>query len=100
MDTNSEARDIAGRAVGRLTELRPSLSPSIADVAAIASEVRVPSGSENSSPATANKARAEAWLAIRKVCRTLENNPSANDLDALWGHALDMTKIWQQTING
>ncbi len=97
MDTNIEARDIAGRAVGKLIELRASQSPSLADAATIASEVRVPSGSENSS---ANKARAEGWIAIRKVCRTLESNPTAKGLDALWGNAIDVTKIWQQSLNG
>ena len=100
MDTNSDAREVAERTLRRLLELRASLSPSIADVAAIASEVRVPSGSEFSSQATANKARAEAWLAIRKVVRTLEGNPGSNDLDALWGRALDLTKIWLQAIDG
>ena len=101
MDTNGDAREVAKRALLRLLELRTSQSPSVADVAAIASEVRVPSGSEFSSHATANKARAEAWLAIRKVVRTLEgNNPGTNDLDAFWGRALDLTKIWQQAIDG
>jgi hypothetical protein len=101
MDTDSDARGIADRALVRLIELRASQSPSIADVAAIASEVRVPSGSEFSSQPTANKARAEAWLAIRKIVRTLEgNNPGTNDLDAFWGSALDLTKIWQQAIDG
>ena len=100
MDTNGEARDVAERASCKLLELRASLSPSIADVAAIASEVRVPSGSEFSSHATANKARAETWLAIRKVVRTLEGNPGAKDLDAFWGRAFDQTKIWLQAIDG
>jgi hypothetical protein len=101
MDTNSDTREVAERALRRLLELRASLSPSIADVAAIASEVRVPSGSEFSSQATANKARAEAWLAIRKVVRTLEgNNPGTSDLDAFWARALDLTKIWLQAIDG
>ena len=100
MDTNSDAREVAESALRRLLELRASLSPSIADVSAIASEVRVPSGSEFSSQATTNKARAEAWLAIRKVVRTLEGNPGSNDLDALWARALDLTKIWLQTIDG
>ena len=100
MDTNSGARAVAERALSRLFELRTSQSPSLTDVAAIASDVRVPSGSEFSSHATANKARAEAWLAIRKVYRTLEGNPGAKDLDALWGHALDLTKIWLQAIDG
>jgi hypothetical protein len=68
-------------------------------VAAIASEVRVPSGSEFSRHATANKARAEAWVAIRKIVRTLEgNNPSNSDLAGFWRLAIDLTKIWQQAI--
>ena len=101
MDTNSDAREVAERALVRLIELQTSQSPSIADVAAVASEVRVPSGSEFSSEATTNKARAEAWLAIRKIVRTLEgNNPGTNDLDAFWGGALDLTKIWLQAIDG
>ena len=101
MDTNSDAREVAERALVRLIELQTSQSPSIADVAAVASEVRVPSGSEFSSEATTNKARAEAWLAIRKIVRTLEgNNPGTNDLDAFWGRALDLTKIWLQAIDG
>ena len=101
MDTNSDAREVAERALRRLLELRPSLAPSIADVAAIASEVRVPSGSEFSGQATANKARAEAWLAIRKIVRTLEgNNPGTNDLNGFWAHALGLTKVWLQAIDG
>ena len=101
MDPNSQAREIAERALRKLLELRASQSPSIADVTAIASEVRVPSGSEMSSQPTANKARADAWLAIRKIVRTLEgNNPGTNDLDAFWGGALDLTKIWLQAIDG
>ena len=100
MDTNSDAREVAERVLPRLRELRASLSPSTTDVAAIASEVRVPSGSEFSGQATANKARAEAWLAIRKVVRTLEGNPGAKDLDAIWGRAVDLTKIWLQAIDG
>ena len=100
MDTDSDARGIADRALVRLIELRTSQFPSFVEVAAVASEVRVPSGSEFSSQATTNKARAEAWLAIRKVCRTLEGHPSSNDLDAFWGSALDLTKIWRQAIDG
>ena len=81
MNAAIEARGTAERALARLLELRANLSPSIADVAAVASEVRVPPGSGLSSPsAAANKARAEAWLAIRKVVRTLEgNNPGSNE---------------------
>jgi hypothetical protein len=55
MNANSDARVIADRALWRLLELRASQSPSIADVAAIASEVWVPSGSEFSSQDTANQ---------------------------------------------
>ena len=40
MDPNFEARETAERALARLLELRASLSPSIADVAAVASDVR------------------------------------------------------------
>ena len=66
-------------------------------MAAVASEVRVPSGSKSA----ANKARVEAWLAIRKIVRTLEgNNPGTNDLDAFWARALDLTKIWLLAIDG
>ena len=97
MDTDSDARVIAERALSRLLELRAGPPPSIADVAAVASEVRVPFGSESA----ANKARVEAWLAIRKIVRTLEgNNPGTNDLDAFWARALDLTKIWLQAIDG
>ena len=96
MDPNIEARETAERAVARLLELRASPSPSIADVAAVASEVRVPSGSASA----ANTARAEAWLAIRKVVRTLEgNNPGTIDLIAFWRQAIDMTKLWLEAID-
>ena len=98
MDTNSGARETAERALGRLLELRANVSPSIADVAAVASEVRMPSGSEMS-PAAANKARVEAWLAIRKVVRTLEgNNPGTSDLTTFWRRAIDLTKLWLEAI--
>ena len=98
MDANNDARETAQVALRRLLELRTSPSPSIAHVAAIASEVRVPSGSGQTS---ANKSRADAWLAIRKVVRTLEgNNPRTNDLTAFWDRALDLTKIWLQAIDG
>ena len=91
-----EARGTAERALARLLELRASLSPSIADVAAVASEVRVPSGSVSA----ANTVRAEAWLAIRKVVRTLEgNNPGTSDLTAFWRRAIDMTKLWLEAID-
>jgi hypothetical protein len=98
MDTNSDARETAERALRRLLELQSSVSPSIADVAAVASEVRVPPGSELS-PAAANTARAEAWLAIRKVVRTLEgNNPTNSELTAFWRRAIDMVKLWLEAI--
>ena len=100
MDTDNEARKVAKRALLRLLELRSSQSPSTADVAAVAIEVRVPSGSEFSSHAAANKARAEAWVAIRKVSRTLESNPGAKDFDALWVSALDLTNTWLQATDG
>jgi hypothetical protein len=90
------ARETAQRALARLLELRASPSPSIADVAAVASEVRVPSGSESA----ANTARVEAWLAIRKVVRTLEgNNPGTSDLDGFWRQAIDLTKLWLEAID-
>ena len=95
-DPNFEARETAERALARLLELRASLSPSIADVAAVASEVRVPSGSVSA----ANAVRAEAWFAIRKVVRTLEgNNPGTSDLTAFWRRAIDMTKLWLEAID-
>ena len=76
--------------------MRVSLSLSIADVAAVASEVRVPSGSASA----ANTARAEAWLAIRKVVRTLEgNNPGSSNLTAFWRQSIDMTKLWLEAID-
>ena len=96
MDSDIKARETAERALARLLELRASLSPSIADVAAVASEVRVPSGAASA----ANAARAEAWLAIRKVVRTLEgNNPGTTDLTAFWRQAIDMTKLWLEAID-
>ncbi len=57
MDANNDARETANVALRRLLELRTSTSPSISDLAAIASEVRVPSGSGQTS---ANKSRADA----------------------------------------
>ena len=98
---NIEVRIIAEHALERLLTLRASPSPSIADVAAVASDVRVPSGSEHSGSDVANKARAEAWLAIRKIVRTLEgNNPANNDLAAFWRRAIDLTKAWLVAIDG
>ena len=93
-----EVRDTAAGALRKLLELRASQSPSIADVAAIASEVRLPSGS---SPNPANNARVEAWLAIRKVVRTLEgNNPATSELTTFWRRAIDLTKVWLDAIDG
>src|SRR4051794_856214 len=96
MDSTIEARDTAGRALAKLLELRAAANPNIGDVAAVASEVRVPSGSVSA----ANTARAEAWLAIRKVVRTLEgNNPGTADLTGFWRQAIDMTKLWLEAID-
>jgi|SRR3954464_14925846 hypothetical protein len=96
MDPTIEARETAEHALAKLLELRTAVSPNIADVAAVASEVRVPSGSSSA----ANTARAEAWLAIRKVVRTLEgNNPGTSDLSAFWRQAIDMTKLWLEAID-
>ena len=93
---DNEAREAAEHALAWLLELRASPSPSFADVAAVASEVRVPSGSA----CAANTARAEAWMAIRKVVRTLEgNNPGTADLAAFWRQAIDMTKLWLEAID-
>jgi hypothetical protein len=94
---NIEARETAEHAMRRLLELRASPSPSIADVAAVAGEVRVPPGS-SSTPA--NNARVGAWLAIRKVVRTLEgNNPGNSELAAFWRRAIDLTSLWLQAID-
>jgi hypothetical protein len=96
MDPNIEARRTAESALARLLELRAAISPSIGDVAAVASEVRVPPGSASA----ANTARVEAWLAIRKIVRTLEgNNPGTSDLTAFWRRAIDMTKLWLEAID-
>ena len=90
MDPDIEARETAERALARLLELRASLSPSIADVAAVASEVRVPPGSV----AASDKVRVEAWLAIRKIVRTLEgNDPQSKELGAFWSPAIDMKAL-------
>ena len=46
------------------------------------------------------KVRVEAWLAIRKIVRTLEgNNPRTRDLTAFWRQAIDMTKLWREAID-
>ncbi len=96
MDIDIEARETAERALARLLELRAAANPTIGDVAAVAGEVRVPSGSAT----PANKVRVEAWLAIRKIVRTLEgNNPNTKDLAALWRLAIDMTKLWLEAID-
>jgi|SRR5665213_1554719 len=96
MDPNIEAHGTAERALARLLELRAAVSPSIGDVAAVASEVRVPSGSVS----PASTARAEAWVAIRKVVRTLEgNNPQNQELGTFWRLAIDMTKLWLEAID-
>jgi hypothetical protein len=100
MDTSTGAREVAEHALLRLVALRVIPSPSLAEVAEIASQVRLPPGSDFSSPATTSKARVEAWLAIRKIVRTFEGNPGAKDMDALWGRALDLTTIWLQAIKG
>jgi hypothetical protein len=92
---NIEAHMIAERALEKLLKFRPSLSPSIAEVAAVANEVRLPPGSDASQ---ANQARVEAWLAIRKVVRTLEGNPEHSDLTAFWRRAIDLTKHWHDAI--
>ena len=93
----AEPRETAEHVLRRLLELRASLSPSIADVAAVASEVRLPAGS-NSTPA--NNARVEVWLAIRKVVRTLEgNNPATSELTAFWRRAIDLTQLWLEAID-
>ena len=90
------SRQTAERALARLLELRASPSPSIADVAAVASEVRVPAGSV----AASDKVRVEAWLAIRKIVRTLEgNNPQSQNLGAFWRQAIDYTKLWCEAID-
>jgi hypothetical protein len=36
----------------------------------------------------------EAWLAIRKIVRTLEGNPEHTDLAAFWRRAIDLAKLW------
>src|SRR4051812_34822881 len=96
MDADIEARQTAERALARLLELRAAVSLSIGDLTAVASEVRVPSGSVSA----ANTARVEAWLAIRKVVRTLEgNNPTTRDLGAFWSEAIDRTKLWLEAID-
>jgi hypothetical protein len=100
MKTTIDAGETAERALARLLELRASLSPSIADIAAVANEVRVPPGSESvGAAAAANKARAEAWLAIRKVVRTLEgNNPRSSELSSYWRIGIDLTKFWLAAV--
>ena len=91
------ARETAERALARLLELRASPSPSIADVVAVASDIRVPSGSV----AASDKVRVEAWLAIRKIVGTLEGNDSrSKDLAGFWRRAIDLTKLWLETIVG
>jgi hypothetical protein len=96
MDPKVEARETAVRSVARLLELSAIMSPSIGEVSAVASEVRVPPGSVS----PASTARAEAWLAIRKVVRTLEgNNPQNQELGTFWRQAIDVTKLWLEAID-
>ena len=96
MNTDIEARETVERALARLLELRAAANPSIGDVAAVAGRVRVPAGSVS----PANKVRVEAWLAIRKIVRTLEgNNPNTKDLPGSWRLAIDMTKLWLEAID-
>jgi hypothetical protein len=57
MDTNTGAREVAEHALLRLVALRVIPSPSFAEVAEIASQVRLPPGSEFSSSAATKKAR-------------------------------------------
>ena len=100
MDTNSDAREVAERALSRLLELRASQSPSIADVAAVASEVRVPSGSEfPARPRQTKLARRRGWRSarlfghLRVTTRTI-----ASDLAAFWRRAIDLTRTWLQAV--